>query len=440
MKVTYISSACVLIQSGDTKVLCDPWLVSGAYYGSWCHYPALKVTPEDFNDVDYMYISHIHQDHFDIETLKRMDKRIPVLINTYESKFLKVQLEKLGYNVRELKHNDPHTLNDNFTIRILSADNCNPELCAKFLGCAFVENKFKNTQIDSMCVFEDGTHTVVNVNDCPWELAATAAKTIKDTCGKIDFLLVGYLGASPYPQCFKISDQSLNQSIEDKTNKFYNHTKNYINIFNPDYYMPFAGRYVLGGRLWKLNDRRGDPELEEAYNHFTACKDINGQCVILNRNSWFDVGTGEASEKYINTDISHKRQYIKDVLSKIQFDYEHDALPPVTDIMDSMPDAYDRFNSVRKQIGFNSKTSICIPLINDKILKISCSGKGYEIVEQKEEPYFEIDIDMRLLKRALLGPRHAHWNNIEIGSHALFEKKPDIYERGLYYSLCYLHK
>jgi len=75
-----------------------------------------------------------------------------------------------------------------------------------------------------------------------------------------------------------------------------------------------------------------------------------------------------------------------------------------------------------------------------KYISISCCGESFEIVTEKLKPYFEIKLDKRLLKRALMGPQYAHWNNIEIGSHAFFEKKPDFYERGLYYCLCYLHK
>ena len=62
MKLTYLKSAGVLIENNSTKILCDPWLVDGEYYGSWVHYPPPDFVPEDFNDVDYIYISHIHLD------------------------------------------------------------------------------------------------------------------------------------------------------------------------------------------------------------------------------------------------------------------------------------------------------------------------------------------------------------------------------------------
>ena len=50
MKVTNLNSATVLIEDGGVKLLCDPWLVDGEYYGSWFCYPSLK--DFDFTTLD----------------------------------------------------------------------------------------------------------------------------------------------------------------------------------------------------------------------------------------------------------------------------------------------------------------------------------------------------------------------------------------------------
>ena len=42
MKITHLNGACELIESNGIKILIDPWLVDGEYYGSWCAYPSLK--------------------------------------------------------------------------------------------------------------------------------------------------------------------------------------------------------------------------------------------------------------------------------------------------------------------------------------------------------------------------------------------------------------
>lgn len=73
MRIQNVASACVVIEHHGIRVLCDPWLSESAYMGSWYHNPPLTVRPEDFHDVDFIYLSHIHQDHCDLETLKRLN-------------------------------------------------------------------------------------------------------------------------------------------------------------------------------------------------------------------------------------------------------------------------------------------------------------------------------------------------------------------------------
>ena len=84
MKVKFLSSACVEIIHNDVKILCDPWLVDGELYGSWNHYPPIDFQPKNFNDVDFIYLSHIHQDHFSKKSLSKLNKDIPVIIHNFE--------------------------------------------------------------------------------------------------------------------------------------------------------------------------------------------------------------------------------------------------------------------------------------------------------------------------------------------------------------------
>ena len=105
MKVKFLSSACVEIIHNDIKILCDPWLIDGEYYGSWAHYPPFDFDPNYFDDVDFIYISHQHPDHFSAKTLSKLNKKIPVYLHNYHYKFLKNQIESLGFSVIELDHN-----------------------------------------------------------------------------------------------------------------------------------------------------------------------------------------------------------------------------------------------------------------------------------------------------------------------------------------------
>ena len=100
MKIRKLGSATVLIETQDARILCDPWLTDGAYYGSWCNYPPINLDEYDLSNLDYIYISHIHPDHFDPKTMERVNSSTPVLIHNYHQPFLKKNIiVNLDYDI-----------------------------------------------------------------------------------------------------------------------------------------------------------------------------------------------------------------------------------------------------------------------------------------------------------------------------------------------------
>ncbi len=445
MKIRYIKSATIAVETKGIKILTDPWLVDGEYYGSWYHYPKLEIDQEYFDSVDYIYISHIHPDHFSRRTLQMLNKNIPVFIHRYESKFLKANIERLGFTVIELEHNKPYDLGKGVTINILAADNCNPELCAKFGGCAVVETKFGSTQIDSLAVIDDGEYTVLNTNDCPIDLAEEAVKNLLKRYEKIDYLLVGYAGAGPYPQCFTISEEERNAAAQRKKTQFLTQGERFIELVSPKYYMPFAGTYTLGGSLARMQNHRGVPEIEEAFEYYQKSDKIDhskSTPILLNTYEYFDLQKDAPSKEYIPTDFDAKNKYIEEVLSKEKLEYDEDEMPKLTDILELVEKAYGRMNYKRNEIGFESETKVIVDLLDGKSAELSMKGTGYDIIDSDSpstDRYVRYTVDPRLLNRILNGPRYAHWNNAEIGSHINFERNPNIFERGLYHSMSYFH-
>lgn len=445
MIITHLTSATAIVESGGTRVLMDPWLVDGEYFGSWRHYPPFAFDPRQFDDIDFIYLSHIHPDHVSQRTLAALDRRIPVLMHRYESPFLQRLVEGLGFRAVTLEHNRRTKLAGDLHINILAADDCNPELCGRFFGCAPLETHFGSTQIDSLCVLDDGRHVAVNVNDCPFALARPAVEKIRRQYERVDFLLVGYAGAGPYPQCFKsLSDEEKRSAAERKQRQFLRQAEEYVSLLAPRWYMPFAGTYVLAGRLEKLNAWRGIPELHEALDFLAQSPRIDPtRCrgVLLNRWARFDLARGEASAPYVPVDVEARRRYVEETLSGESFAYESLEVPALADLCDLLSPAYERFDRKRREIGFSSATRIHLPLVDGVTARLSADGKGFELVAGTpvDEPWLSLETDPRLLAWLLQGPKHAHWNNAEVGSHIVYDRRPDVYERGLHYCLCSLH-
>jgi len=433
-----------LVEDNGVKILCDPWFIDGAYFGSWTIYPPWNFKLEDFNDVDYIYISHIHPDHFNIPTLERMNKNIPILILNYIEKFLKDEIEQLGFKVTELEHNNRIRLKNNLHLNIFAADNCNPELCGKFVGCGLMEKKFGATWIDSLCVFDNNREVLVNVNDCPFDLAKYPAATIKKIYREIDMLLIGYSGAGPYPQCFELPENVKKIEADKKRNQFLKFGESYVSMFQPKYFMPFAGRYTLAGRNSKLNDFRGVPELEEAFDYYNTSTNIDhskSKCIILNSRSSFDITSGKSSEPYRQTDFKAKKEYVRNVLSKRKYDYEKESTANFEELSGLVSKSFKRLDAMREKIGYSSEFMAFVKLTDDRYVRISFNGNGYKFVSKTDiknyDKYVIFSVDERLLKLLLKGPKYAHWNVAEIGSHIHYHRKPNIFERGLYYCMNY---
>ena len=438
MKITYLNSASVLIEDKNVKILCDPWLDGEEYFGSWGIYPPYDFRPEIFDDVDFIHISHIHPDHCSSSTLSKLNKKIPIIIHKFPEKFLKSFLENLGFNVMELDHNKRTKLKENVHINVLAADDCNPEVCGKLMGCNSLEKNYGTTQIDTLSIIDNGNEVVVNTNDCPFPIAEKTSLKVKQLHPNIDFLLVGYVKASSYPQCFDLDEsEKMNEAIIKQEKKLQT-TLQYVNLFKPRFFMPFAGRYTLTGKNVNLNKYRGEPELENAYDYLVKnIPENESKCVVLNHDCDFDISTGKQSQEFIPVNFDEKSNFVASVFSKRKYEYEGETIPSEQDLIKLLPKCYENFEKVRKSINWSSETRIILKINDDSYAVISCDGTGYKTCSSAEikniNQFLMMTMDTRLLKWILQGPRKAHWSIADIGCHITYKRIPNTYERGLYY-------
>ena len=72
MNIKLISHSSVIIQSSGISILCDPWYVETAFNDGWALLPKPNFDYNELNNIDYLWISHEHPDHFHIPTLKKI--------------------------------------------------------------------------------------------------------------------------------------------------------------------------------------------------------------------------------------------------------------------------------------------------------------------------------------------------------------------------------
>jgi len=425
MKITKLSSSTIIIEDDQTKVLCDPWIENGEYYGSW--YLSNEINIKDaylkMNTCDAIYISHIHPDHLSEKTMSKLkikDKKI--FIHSYVSKFLKRKLESMGFaNIIELEHGKKYTIKKNTKITIYAADNCNPKICRKFYACNNGESTdIKNSnQIDSCMVLQNEKYNVVNLNDCMYPMMLETIKKIKYDFNKIDLLLVNYNSAHSYPQC--IDNYSVNEKkkISKEIKKLtLKKATNFINDFNPNFFIPFAGEYVLSGKLYKLNKYAGMNSQDECYKFFKN-SNYSKKLVMLNYGNSFNLER-PIKPDYISNYLNKNKKYIKKISQSI-FQYERIPTPSAEKIEHLIDKSFKKFKErlIFDNIFFQEK--IFIKYFR-KYARIDLKNYTLKFMKKKhmgggEQDYYVLSLDERLLQRLLQGPRFAHWNNADIGSH-----------------------
>lgn len=118
MKFQVLSHAGLLVQSSSGKsLICDPWIVGSSYWRSWWNYPPVSKELVQSLKPDYIYLTHIHWDHFHGPSLNKFSKETPIIVPTGNYTRMKDDLNYLGFhNVIELKHGEKKAIDKDFSI------------------------------------------------------------------------------------------------------------------------------------------------------------------------------------------------------------------------------------------------------------------------------------------------------------------------------------
>ena len=94
--IQYLGHSGMIIKYKNITFLIDPWFDS-AFLNSWFPYPYNKFLKQEVlkMKIDYIWLSHAHEDHFSIDFLKYIDKNTTVFIADFIGNNLFNRLEEL---------------------------------------------------------------------------------------------------------------------------------------------------------------------------------------------------------------------------------------------------------------------------------------------------------------------------------------------------------
>jgi UDP-MurNAc hydroxylase len=244
VQVTSVGHAGFRIETAAGSILCDPW-VNPAYFASWFPFPDNSGLDWDsLGDCDYLYVSHLHRDHFDAKLLtEHVNKDATVLLPDYPVPDLKNALQMLGFH-HFFETTDSH-------LHRLSGPKGDLDIMIIALR-APADGPIG----DSALVVSDGVTTAFNMNDArPVDLDVLA-----NEFGHIDVHLLQYSGAIWYPMVYDMPERAKEAFGIQKRQRQMDRARQYIAQVGATWVVPSAGPpCFLDPELRDLNDDHADP-------------------------------------------------------------------------------------------------------------------------------------------------------------------------------------
>ena len=240
MKATFLGQAGIFIETKAGSILCDPWF-NPAYFASWFPFPANDgIDPDRIGKPTYLYVSHLHHDHFDPRYLsEHVSKDATVILPDYPLETLEKELRALGFE-KFLKTKDCEPVKVDGGLRLMVM-----ALVAPTDGPIG----------DSALLLDDGETRLLNMNDSrptdPDKLLAF---------GPLDLLFLQFSGAIWYPMVYEFPEKALEVLAHKKRVAQVARAHRYIEILSPRWTVPSAGPpCFLDPQLFEFNDLHNDP-------------------------------------------------------------------------------------------------------------------------------------------------------------------------------------
>ena len=237
MRITSIGHAGMRLDTAGGSILCDPWS-NPAYLESWFPFPANDwLAWDELGECDYLYVSHLHRDHFDPALLARhVRKSARVLLPDYRTTDLEDRLRSLGFR------------------HILRCPNGTPvDLDGLRVMIEALVSPADGPIGDSALAVDDGSARVYDMNDArPPDTSAI------ERFGAIDAHLLQFSGAIWFPMVYDFPQRAKDAFASQKRGRQLDRARRYIDAVGARYVVPFAGPpCFLDQDLVELNDLDG---------------------------------------------------------------------------------------------------------------------------------------------------------------------------------------
>lgn len=399
MKISFWGHNCFAISHGASTVLIDPWFSkNGAFFGSWHPWPsnydkldALKA--ELKGQSVSLYISHEHQDHFDLETLRDLSGLCSqALIPKYYDTFLAQEVEKAGFNVTQVEDEAVIEIAPDFTLTSLIVDT--------------------GVNHDSAVLIKAAGQVFLNQNDCK------IYDRILNLDEKINYYAVQFSGATWHPACYSYSNSEKADISRKKVKSKLMAIRQVVRKLEPDFFLPSAGPAVFPFL---------DPALCIGEDSIFVHQDILPPYFVRDVTRPIFLRPGEAFDENktdpilppTQAELDALRVQLPDVWKDLSVDFDPEVLlAAVTTRLDEIKEfELEICPSLILKWGEGDDEAILVDL-NTKTAKISNEPVTEDHVYylSSDETYF-----------ALMGDPKQRWQDLALTFRARLHRTPDVF-------------
>jgi UDP-MurNAc hydroxylase len=279
MWIEWVNHASFILESGNMRLLCDPWLDGTIFDNGWRLLSPTRLRYEEFSTITHIWFSHEHPDHFNPPNLKKIPeenrRRITILFHETRDKRVVNLCKSLGFKIQELPELQKMEIAEGVTILSGMQD-----------------------LIDSWMSIQAEGKTLLNMNDCVFDRASDM-EAIRNANGTIDVLLsqfsfANWIGNPDDLKCHK-------KQVERKRAEM----AKQIRLFTPAQFIPFASFvYFCHAENFYMNSSMH--RIREAYEYATT--ELQVPTIVLYPKDRWQVGTPNDSSAALRSyDLDYEK-------------------------------------------------------------------------------------------------------------------------------------
>lgn len=254
MKIHTLNNATLVFESKRSVLVVDPWIIGHLYWGSWSPSRIASLEQEHLiRNADYLFISHLHNDHWDIETIRLMKRSVRIFLPRlpFVERVIGQALVAEGFlDIIYISCGEEYVIDDEFSIQAIEPLNAYGS--EDYLYTNDSSNQYE-VAVDTGLIVKDRMLKHVHIALCDnTPYSPSSAETIRTGISHdwmLKTLWYPFNGAAQdYPLCYdNLSTEEKKKCIAKRNSYRNDRIVKLVDSIQPQITLPYSSDFKLNG-------------------------------------------------------------------------------------------------------------------------------------------------------------------------------------------------